>query len=167
MAKRQRRKRGRRRHEWKDAKTYLSERSEAVEATGCWVWIGGRTANGYGLITMPGERLAHRVAYRAWKDMNLPRGLVVRHTCDNRLCVNPEHLLAGTYAENSQDMVDRGRACFGEKNPRAKLTEEAVQLIREIHAQGNHSQRWLAKAFGVTPATICMLLSRKLWRTVT
>jgi hypothetical protein len=74
--------------------------------SGCWLWIGARHSMGYGKFD--GE-MAHRYA---WQLVNgpIPDGLVVRHRCDVPLCVRPEHLELGTRADNSRDMVERGRS---------------------------------------------------------
>ncbi len=79
---------------------------------GCWLWTSSRHGNGYGLIRTckKGKRknhLAHRIVYLAYGGV-IPKGFVLRHKCDNKLCVNPEHLVPGTNQENVQDSVERG-----------------------------------------------------------
>jgi len=67
---------------------------------GCWLWIGGKFANGYGYFTLEGKgRRAHRVMY-VWSRGELPEGLQIDHTCKVKLCVNPMHMEAVTLAEN-------------------------------------------------------------------
>lgn len=75
----------------------------------CWPWLAGRMRAGYGNFWMDGhEKLAHRVA---WELTNgpIPIGLCVLHRCDNAPCQNPIHLWLGTKADNSRDMVSKGR----------------------------------------------------------
>ncbi len=75
---------------------------------GCWLWLGTKTAAGYGQLRVRGVRVyAHRYAYEAAHGP-IPSGLVVMHSCDNPSCVNPAHLSAGTYSQNTRDAVDRG-----------------------------------------------------------
>jgi hypothetical protein len=81
------------------------------EPDGCWVWKGTRNPKGYGRISVSGRQDGtHRVAYRLAHG-EIPDGLVVRHRCDNPPCINPAHLEVGTPADNSRDMVERGRMC--------------------------------------------------------
>jgi hypothetical protein len=76
---------------------------------GCWLWTGHVNRAGYGVIDRGGRKLgAHRVSYEMNKGQ-IPHGLVVRHTCDVPSCVNPDHLLIGTQADNIQDAVKRNR----------------------------------------------------------
>ena len=56
------------------------------------------------------------------KDLNDIKGLYLQHSCDNRLCCSPLHLIPGTHNDNMQDMKNKNRSCWGEKNGRAKLT---------------------------------------------
>lgn len=84
-----------------------------VEKTNtCWLWQASTTGAGYGQIWMNEDgwkRIdAHRYSYILHKG-TIPEGLVVMHTCDNKLCVNPDHLILGTQKENLRDMYAKGR----------------------------------------------------------
>lgn len=74
----------------------------------CWPWIGKiNKKTGYGVVKVNGqEKRAHRVAFLLENGQD---GEVVRHTCDNRPCCNPGHLIDGTQADNMMDMHARGR----------------------------------------------------------
>jgi|1185.fasta_scaffold02358_2 hypothetical protein len=79
------------------------------DANGCWNWQGTRRRKGYGQISAEGRVVStHRLAYRLAHG-EIPDGMVVRHRCDNPPCINPDHLEVGTHADNSRDMVERGR----------------------------------------------------------
>lgn len=76
----------------------------------CWPWTGARCPSGYGRVKILGRcRSPHRFALE-WHIQDLvPTGLVVMHSCDNRLCCNPAHLSIGTYKDNAQDAARKGR----------------------------------------------------------
>lgn len=80
----------------------------------CWLWTAGlRGKSGYGAFKLNGKVIdAHRVSYEIHKG-EIPKGMYVCHTCDNRKCVNPEHLFLGTAKDNHQNAVDKGRVIFG------------------------------------------------------
>jgi hypothetical protein len=78
-------------------------------ATDCWHWCGVRNTFGYGRMTYEGRsQVAHRLAWIAWNGP-IPDGMSVLHKCDNRACVNPDHLWLGTYSDNLRDCWAKGR----------------------------------------------------------
>ena len=143
------------------------------EPDGCWRWTGAisHTAGGYGVIAgkLNGKRyvttgknmLVHRVSW-IMANGDIPEhpsyhGMVVMHKCDNRLCVNPDHLELSTQAVNVRDMDEKGRANrigiikrVGILHPRASLTSEQVEEIRSSVTSG----RALAALYGVNKSTI-------------
>ena len=77
--------------------------------SGCWEWRGGRFRGGYGSVSHGNRTLiASRAAWVVWRG-DIPNGLHVLHTCDNRLCINPEHLWLGTNEDNVRDKMEKGR----------------------------------------------------------
>ncbi len=129
----------------------------------CWPWIAG-TTKGYGGF-WDGSRAIGAHCF-SWELVHgpVPDGLCVLHSCDNRPCVNPTHLWLGSRAENSADMVAKGRSSRrkGEANPRAKLTEEQVRVIRIFSQRVNRTL--LASRFGVSNSLVGQILRRKCWK---
>lgn len=91
---------------------------------------------------------------------------MVRHSCDNPPCVNPAHLSTGTKADNSADMVARGRSPRGSRSGASKLTERQVAEIRVRQAAGE-LHRVLAAEYGISRVTITNIVTGKTWRHVT
>jgi hypothetical protein len=128
---------------------------------GCWEWPGGRDGYGYGIM-VAGRRLskAHRVA---WESVNgpIPRGAHILHHCDNPPCVRPDHLYAGSHADNMRDMAQRARAVA----TGARLREDQVRLARRLVTAGA-SQTHVARLLGVTQGAISRLCHGRAWRRV-
>jgi len=138
----------------------------------CWPWTAKRKTAGYGSIGLgsrsSGSALAHRIV---WELIHGPipkssdhHGMVVMHTCDNRLCCNPNHLRLGRQSDNVRDMDLKGRRVsapkLGEKHHNAKLSEADVIAIRNSKA----SNAELAKRFKVTKENIGYIRARKAWK---
>lgn len=116
----------------------------------CMVWQGSTNAHGYGIIWRNSKCYqAHRVCY-ATHNGPIPHGHLVRHTCENPPCINPLHLLSGTHAENSQDMVDRGRSTSGERNPNSKLTDAEREEIGMLLRDGRFKNTEIAEQYGIS-----------------
>lgn len=149
------------------SKVTVSETSE------CWNWHGILDKRNYGLF-WSGERMmaAHRWSYEHYVGA-IPNGLLVCHHCDNPSCVNPKHLFVGTYSDNMQDMLKKGRGRaqrhhdlypVGENNRAAKLTEADVREIRRRYQQGGVSQSALGSEYSVTQCLIGYIVRGKIWR---
>jgi hypothetical protein len=114
--------------------------------TPCIEWMGSRTRTGYGQRTINYRRWrAHRWAWTV-QHGPIPDGAIVMHTCDNRACINVDHLRIGTQADNLNDMRAKGRG-------RAKLAATDVAAIRSSLADGE-TTAVLADRYGVNVKTI-------------
>lgn len=128
----------------------------------CWEWQGSCDTKGYGEFWADGRVIgAHRFAWQLFNG-SIPDGLFVCHTCDVPRCVNPAHLWLGTAAENSADMVNKGRMPRGENRHNAKLTPADVRLIRE-RASAGWTASELARILGVNRRPVEAVLLGETW----
>lgn len=139
-----------------------------VTETGCFECTSHAVnSTGYFFIRNNGKTYQlHRFIY---KEMfgEIPKGLVVRHKCDNRKCINPEHLELGTLADNNRDRVERGRSgdVKGEKVGTSKLKESEVKEIKSLLREGVKGKR-IAKIFNVSESAISCIKRGERWQHV-
>lgn len=141
-----------------------------ITPDGCWEWDGARHPHGYGLIGIDGRMTrVHRVAHELFIGP-IPEGLHVCHRCDNPPCFNPDHLFAGTRADNMRDMAAKGRQVFqkhperavrGARNGRHRLTPDEVREMRALG--GSMTNTALAKRFGVGRTQVRRILQKEQW----
>ncbi len=140
----------------------------SIRRDGCWVWRGGGKGNGYGSFVLNGKSTpAHRAAFILFNDAS-PEGKDVCHRCDNRACVNPDHLFLGTRLENMQDCKRKGRTARGAKlgdrrgasGPAAKLSWDDVRKIRA----SREPSPVLAARHGVCASNIDRIRRHDTWK---
>lgn len=113
----------------KPALERFSAKYRVDSATGCWIWTAGFRTDGYGQFNYHGTHVpkpptgAHQASWLLYKG-HIPDDLWVLHKCDNRACVNPDHLFLGTAADNSHDMASKGRQWL-QKNPELAVRGDA------------------------------------------
>ena len=119
----------------------------------CWEWQGKINKWGYGETSHNSKTYrCNRLSYIIFKG-DIPKGMQVCHTCDNRKCVNPEHLWLGTPKENMQDAVKKNRMPREKRNKSSKLTYEQVKDIIRLLENGE-KQTNIAKLYNVCQSTI-------------
>ena len=131
----------------------------------CRIWTGRTNAGGYGSFKLAQRgTLVHRWICRLFHGTPPDGKPFAIHSCDRPACVNPDHLRWGSQQDNVADRVDRGRGAdfSGERNPRAKLTEMDVRVIRYLSSRGV-STRWLAAEHGVGTSTIRSVARGETW----
>lgn len=112
-----------------------------VNSEGCWIWLGSVSSQGYALIN---HALVHGIVFKlAGRECNTP--LVVCHTCANKLCVNPDHLYAGSYSDNMNDSVLNGT--------HGKVGKEGYREIYQLRQKGL-SQAMISRRVGVSRSLI-------------
>ena len=137
----------------------------------CWEWQAATNWQGYGQFWNPAKRtmgLAHRFSYELHNgSLNRPDFLygaihiIIRHSCDNIICVNPKHLVAGSQVDNMKDKNDRNRApdYRGERNPNCRLTDQQIQEIRD-----NYKGKWgeklrISEKYGISSGYVSKILA--------
>lgn len=133
---------------------------------GCREWTGRRDGDGYARYGADAVRV-HRVVLGLKLGRDIGRDEVVRHSCDNPPCINPDHLKLGTQFANVADREARGRTARGGRMPWAKLAANDVLQIVELGQHGMISPTDLAANFGVSRATVNDILAGRRWNSVT
>jgi len=131
--------------------------------SGCWLWKGCTTINGYGLIKVSDKVVhTHRLAYTIFVGV-IPENKLILHSCDNRICCNPTHLRPGTHQDNMNDMSIRKRCYSGEDHYGSKLSRIDIPKIRRMLACG-YTQECIGKVFGVSDTSISQIKHGRNWK---
>ena len=122
----------------------------------CWEWTAHIDPCGYGRFGLNGKiEYAHRAVFFI-EGSDIPSGMCVCHKCDNRKCVNPDHLYIGTNDDNINDRIKRG-------NHGVKLTREDIPEIRKLIACETPTAE-IAEQFKVSPTTVLDIKNGRAWR---
>lgn len=144
--------------------------SKVNKTKDCWMWRASTYVNGYGVI-FDGKKLvsAHRFSFKHYNG-KIPKGMCICHKCDNKLCVNPNHLFLGTQRDNMRDMYNKGRNRkietykSGSEHCNAKLTMKEATLIRKMYSKGNYSSRELASRFSISKPVILNIIHNRSYK---
>jgi hypothetical protein len=155
-----------------EARAWLERHLESINdwsPTECVLWpfsTNGGSGGRYPQVNIDGRVLrVTRYVFAELAGRPLARGEVIRHSCDEPRCVNGWHFSTGSQFDNVQDMLQRQRQACGERNGRAQLTEEQVRDIRALARE--HDLRrdvaFVARAYGVSPAALTLVLKGETW----
>lgn len=129
----------------------------------CWEWQRYVTKWGYGQVQVNGRlEGAHRYAWMLSTGKSIPNKMNVLHKCDNRRCINPDHLMIGTQSENIKQAVQRGRFIppifSGENHPAAMVTDKQRSAIRDIYFNKKLNQREISELCGIRQTTVSYIV---------
>lgn len=136
----------------------------------CINFVGAKNSNGYGTVRIFGkQRLAHVIAFKLANPERIIGTKCVCHKCDNKICINPNHLFLGTRIENNKDRDLKGRnvSVCGSKNGMSKLNEKRVREIKNtLKYYDFKSFAELGRKYGVRWQTIQAIAKGRTWKNV-
>ncbi len=149
-----------------DSRRPIAERfwARVSQGDGCWEWQGYRSPKGYGRMREGGRRVMASNVALALAGRPLAEGECALHHCDNPPCVRPDHLFAGSKADNNHDRALKRRGVEGERVNTNKLTRDEVAEVRRLYATGGYSQPQLGRMFGVRHGTIGYIVRGETWK---
>ena len=137
----------------------FADKVQINDTTACHEWTATiNNATGYGNFQHEGCSVtAHRWIYQHVHQIKLTRKQFVCHTCDNRRCVNPNHLFLGSHADNMRDMAEKGHTTPGRKE--RSLSSSAIVDIRSSRLP----KIQMAKKYNVDVQRIYKIINRQLY----
>jgi hypothetical protein len=156
-------------------KGYQKPLKYKVSVNGCWeVTSHYAQRDGYPMIKrrpvstgVLETKPTSRFVYEDFNEVKLPSELFVRHKCDNKMCVNPDHLETGSHKDNMNDMKTRKRAASGERNGNSILTDEQVSEIVRLVVETDKTYESIGSLYGVGKNYVSSIIKGKKYRNVT
>lgn len=142
--------------------------SRVAKSDGCWLW-DKPNAVGYGVVCFQGkQRTAHRVSW--YLHTGEWAAEYVCHKCNNKLCVRPDHLYAGTPKQNTRDCINSGLfrpgVSKGENNGSSKLSYSEVSDILKRYSPKIVTRKQLAQEYGIHKSIVDRIIAGTAWREV-
>ena len=133
-------------------------------ATGCSEIISHKPKkHGYIILNRNGKRIsAHRYSYEK-NYGSIPKGKMILHHCDNKICINPKHLYLGDHSQNMKDMVTRNRQAYGSQSSQSYLTTKEVLQIRNLCHDGI-SDHEIADRFNIPFLLVNRIVTGRTWK---
>lgn len=129
----------------------------------CILFAGSLGSNGYGQLNISKHPTpTHRIAW-VISNGQIPEHLCVCHTCDNKACVNVNHLFLGTKSDNAKDMVSKNRSASGELHSQSKITRQQANIIYNLANEKKMKQSEIAKMFGIDRSQVSNIKLGKYW----
>ena len=153
-------------HQHLSLKEKILLKSKLNPNNGCLEWTGSiDKSTGYGYVIFESEKIgSHRAAFEVFKEQSI-EGKQVLHKCDNRKCVNPDHLFLGTIQDNMKDKVSKGRQTRGSTFKTAKVNEKQVLVFRSLKKSGFFNKE-LASLFQISVRHMARITSGDRWKHV-
>lgn len=131
-----------------------------INKNSCWICVSHKPSSttGYPFVS---KRSILKLKYEE-RFGKIPKGKCMLHKCDERRCINPDHVIIGTKGDNCRDRHAKKRDCFGVKSPQHKLDKEKIIFAKELRSSGYYYWQ-IADFFGVSTSTICDALTNRSW----
>jgi|WetSurMetagenome_2_1015567.scaffolds.fasta_scaffold34565_3 hypothetical protein len=135
-----------------------------IKDSECWEWKGAIGSDGYGHFGVSKGKivLAHRYSF-VLSGKVLKNKEVVMHICNNKKCVNPNHLESGSQSDNMKDAASKNRMKYGENHHMTKLNKKQINQIRMLWKKGLITQKNISKLFKTSQQTISRIVNNKIW----
>jgi hypothetical protein len=146
----------------KKFKDRFFQKVHGAQTVECWIWDGAISDSGYGWISYDKSQITvHRASYIMYYGP-IPENKIVLHKCDNRRCVSPYHLYAGTYSDNMLDRSERNHKSF-DFNRDSQFTQSDSLVMKNLKEQG-FTYESIGKVYGVTGHTISDIVNGRITR---
>lgn len=140
-----------------------------VKPSGCWHYVGATDADGYGMFWYNGKTIgAHRFSAEHLANLIVMKQCVC-HTCDNPICVNPQHLFIGTSQQNTADRHSKGRTVKGSQVGTSVYNEQIIKTVKDAYNSRNHYRgiiKDLSIEFNVSYIVVWYACRKKSWQHV-